>query len=156
MTGREENGDFSKAERYAVRLLGVRSRSKKEILDRLKRRGFECEVINAVLTDLEKKKLVDDLAFSVDWINSRMRENPRGRRYLRWELQKKGVPSCIIEEAFERCGSILDEERVLRDITKKYFVKGDPGVDDKKRVYRKLCARGFDPDVVSGVLGMFF
>ena len=53
-------GSRADAKTYALKLLGYRSRSKKEMLERLKRKGFESGQINAAIKFLEDTDLIND------------------------------------------------------------------------------------------------
>ena len=83
----------------ALRLLGVRARSRAEIAERLARRDFDQPTIDDVLARLEESGLIDDDEFAREWAGSRSRYSGRGRLALRRELRTKGVAAHTIEAA---------------------------------------------------------
>ena len=72
----EEDG-VKYAYNAALRYLGFRSRSRKEIEDYLKRKGFEDNTIRVVMEKLERYGLADDKAFARDWVRNRMHTGAR-------------------------------------------------------------------------------
>ncbi len=83
----------------AVRLLGLRPRSRFEIESRLRREGLGAAAIGAALARLERLGYLDDAAFARWWVENRMRFSPRGRQALYQELRQKGVARPLIEAA---------------------------------------------------------
>ncbi|HEX8551258.1 MAG TPA: RecX family transcriptional regulator [Abditibacteriaceae bacterium] len=79
----------------ALSFLGYRARSAKEITDRLARDEWPDTVIARVIEKLRGDGLVDDAAFSAQWVDSRARK--RGGRALTQELRLKGVDRETIE-----------------------------------------------------------
>ncbi|PKZ67306.1 RecX family transcriptional regulator [Gordonia terrae] len=112
----------------ALRLLGVRARSRQEMRDRLTRKGFEPEVVDEVMARLEQHKLLDDEEFASEWVRSRHLNSGKGRVALRHELRTKGVDESVISEA-------------LADI--------DP--DDERDIASGLVARKLTPSVVDRI-----
>nr|KOY49923.1 RecX family transcriptional regulator [Gordonia sp. NB41Y] len=109
----------------ALRLLGVRARSRNEMRERLTRRGFDADTVDDVMARLDKAGLLDDEDFATEWVRSRGANSGRGRVALRHELKAKGVDASTIESA-------------LSDI--------DP--DDERAVARRLVDRKLTPRVI--------
>ncbi len=80
----------------ALRLLSYRPRSEAELRQRLARRGFEPEGIEASLERLRRQGLVDDEAFARFWQENRDSFSPRSSWLTRQELHRKGVPAEVI------------------------------------------------------------
>jgi regulatory protein len=87
-----------RAKEAALRLLAVRARSRNELLDRLKRKGFDPGVAAEVVGGLEGAGLIDDPAFARLWADERMRLRPVGPRRLRHELLEKGLAPALVDE----------------------------------------------------------
>src|SRR5690554_1602431 len=58
----------NKANNYAINLLSYRARSKKEIEDRLKGKGYEDIIIEKTIEFLKAYKLLNDKSFAKDYI----------------------------------------------------------------------------------------
>ena len=88
---------YLKAKSSALRLLSYRSRSEKEISLRLQDRFTET-AINQTIAILRDQGLLNDMSFAREWRENRERCKPRGADVIRWELQKFGVDSDVIQE----------------------------------------------------------
>ena len=82
----------------ATRLVSYRPRSEAELRERLQRRGFDSDSIDAALNKLRKYALVDDMAFAEFWLDNRTSFSPRSKWLTKQELRRKGVNNEIIEQ----------------------------------------------------------
>lgn len=145
--------ETDRAREAALRLLEYRVRSRRELAERLARRGFAEPVIAAAVRELESAGLVNDVEFARAWVHARMANNPRGSLVMRWELRRKGVEETIIQRTLEQ---EMGEERELEAALKvaaRYAPR--PGEDDSVRMKRLVGAlkrRGFAFDVIDAVL----
>jgi regulatory protein len=135
----------------AIRLIGFRMRTSKEIQEFLKRKDIAEPVILKVLERLRQSNLVDDLTFSRSWVENRTDFRPRGRRMLAMELRHKGIPEQTIQEALEETGS---EEDLAYRAAEKYARKLN-GLD--KAAFRLklggfLARRGFTYETARQVI----
>ncbi|TSD98804.1 regulatory protein RecX [Gordonia rubripertincta] len=113
----------------ALRLLGVRARSRHEMRERLTRKGFDADTVDEVMARLDKHQLLDDTDFAAEWVRSRSLNSGKGRVALRHELRTKGISESIIAET-------------LADI--------DP--DDEREIAAGLVERKLTPAVVERVV----
>jgi len=144
----------SKARESALRLLSVRARSEGELLDRLRRKGFDPDVSAAVISSLAEVGLVDDEAFARAWADEKVRLRPVGPRRLVQELLSKRVNRDLATRVVYETFSEHSELELARQVAeKKTRVSG--GADDAKRrarLHSFLIRRGFSYEVVSVVL----
>lgn len=105
------SGDFHKAYNQAVRFLGYRPRSLREIERSLAKKDHDEETIAGVIDRLEREGYADDRAFARFWIDNRTQFKPRSARALRYELREKGIQADIIDEELAE----LDEESAAWD-----------------------------------------
>ena len=158
MSDYEEN-DIKKAEKYCLRLLAVKSRSEYEILKRLEAKGYLPACGSTVVQKLKNKRYIDDKTMAEDWIDSRIKFNPRSRRLVKQELLSKGIKENIIERALDAVGEILDDRNMSVSIVKSQLenVKDLTGEKKKAKLFRILLVRGFDEDTaleaVESVIG---
>jgi regulatory protein len=141
-------GELKKGKAYCLRLLSLRARTERELDTRLKGKGYTDADRKHLLDLLKGEGLVDDLKFTEQWIDSRLRENPKGKRALKEELRSKGVQDKIIEQAFSDKASQLDERALAADLVKRKISK-DKRTDQKKlkaRLFQYLLRRGFDAE----------
>ncbi|MBI4330250.1 MAG: RecX family transcriptional regulator [Chloroflexi bacterium] len=93
-----EKDEGEKAYQAALLLLRFRKRSKKEMEERLARRGFSRGAVTGTVRRLEEEGLVDDRLFTEFWKENRESFRPRGKRLMALELRKAGVPGETIAE----------------------------------------------------------
>ncbi|MDD4013648.1 MAG: regulatory protein RecX [Candidatus Omnitrophica bacterium] len=141
------------AGKKALRLLASRPRTEREMILRLSASGSTGEDVRRVVEKLKAAGLIDDRKFSREWIASRMRTSPRGKKMLRQELIEKGVPSPIAAEVLEEMPQEFDELRTAFELAgKRLSGSSTRGAKEKARLYRYLCSRGFDEEIVERVL----
>ena len=91
-----KKGHFYRCLNAATRFLGYRPRSESELRQRLVQRGFQSDVVEAVIARLKEQSLVDDVAFAQFWKENRDIFSPRSQWLTHLELRRKGVPDDII------------------------------------------------------------
>ena len=145
-----------KAREYAFLLLKFRLRSEKELVQRLKQKGFPEELCQAMVDFLKDKQFIDDHVFAKGWVASRLKK-PFGLRRIKLELVQKGLGKEVIEEAFVQAKEDYDENRIVKDLAEKRFskLKGIEPIKAKQRVYAYLIRRGFSPDLVGEVVNKY-
>lgn len=156
---RREPGTGPSAWDAALRLLGVRARSRAEIAERLGRRGFAPETVDDVLHRLEQAGLIDDEQFAREWAQSRSRYSGRGALALRRELRGKGVAEHTVEAALAEIDHDDERDRAAALAAKRLAASSLDLTDhaDRAKAYRRLSGalgrRGFAPDVIAAVVG---
>ncbi|MCX5712549.1 MAG: regulatory protein RecX [Candidatus Omnitrophica bacterium] len=142
--------ELLKAKNYAFLLLKYRLRSTEEIRDRLKRKKFSAQAIEATIKDLSASRFLDDEAFAKAWIEYRL-NNKIGIRRLRVELGTFGIPKETVSRQLESIKDDYNEEEIIQRVIKQKVRKLASPVDltAKRRIYAYLLRRGFSPEVVS-------
>ncbi len=144
---------FKKAKDYALYLLKFRSRSKKELEDRLRRKGFAEDEVEEALGDLERAGLLDDADFARSLVRSRMREL-WGKRLIEYELGKFGIRG---DEARSALEEVYDEDFVRREAVEKVLKLAGrwKGMDRRKKrekVIAYFSRRGHSYDFIKSLL----
>jgi regulatory protein len=133
----------------ALRLLGYRPRSEKEIRQRLQRHGFDGEYLNKAIDRLKEQGLVDDIAFARFWKDNRETFSPRSRRMTKLELRRKGLSSDIIEQV---SGEIDDGESAYRAAVKRApRLAGTDYQEFRRRLGAYLGRRGFSYSIIKEI-----
>ena len=146
------------AREYAFLLLKYRLRSERELLQRLKQKGFSEELCRDTVNFLKNKEFIDDRVFARGWVSSRLKR-PFGLRRIKLELVQKGLSKEVIEDTLSRyrgqspLEEDYDEEGIVRKLAEERFskLKGVEPLKGRQRVYAYLIRRGFSPDVVAKV-----
>ncbi len=144
-----------KAREAALSLLSFRARSATELRRRLRQKEYPDEVIEACVSALEEKGLIDDASFAESFVRDRVRLRPRGPRRLMQELREKGVDGETAEAAV--CDVLEDAGVSELELARKAAVrwKPRPGEDRRKagnRLYGYLGRRGFSSEIIRAMM----
>jgi len=139
--------DFDKALRYAFLLLKYRARSKKEINDRLKRKGYSSSLIDKVIEYLQEYNYLNDEEFARMFVSSSV-EKGWGQRRIKFEFKKFGVEPKIYERFLAtRAFKDKKKEKINQLIERKMkFYKGKK--NSTQKVIRFLLGKGFEYDEI--------
>jgi regulatory protein len=129
----------------ALRLLGVRARSREELRRRLAQKGHDEQEITSALDDLEAVGLVDDEAFAREMAEHRMTVRGSGKRDVLSKLRAAGVAREVAERIVEEAAP-EDEEARAEEVARSRL--GRLGTLDEATAYRRLLSflqrRGYD------------
>jgi regulatory protein len=93
-----KSDNFHRCLNAANHYLSYRPRSESELRERLRRRNFNGDNIEAVIERLKERGLVDDKAFAQFWRDNRQSFSPRSQWLTKLELKRKGVPDDLVAE----------------------------------------------------------
>ncbi|OQO93098.1 regulatory protein RecX [Saccharomonospora piscinae] len=127
---------WKKAKEVCFDLLAARPRSKDELRQALRRKGFDDDLSEQLLGKLDDSGLVDDAAFAESWVRSRHAYRGLARRALVSELTRKGVDPEIAAEAASEVDPESEEARARELVRKKLRTMTD--VDEQKATRRLL------------------
>jgi len=131
----------------ALRLLGVRARSREELRRRLAKAGFPENEVETALADLERVGLIDDADFARELATHKLKRAGHGRRSAMSSLRAAGVAVETAEAALEEAGLGDDEEARAEEVARQRVTRL-AGLD-RETAYRRLLGfllrRGFDP-----------
>ena len=135
----------------AYRYLGYRPRSESELRERMQRRGFAAETVDAAITRLKEQQLLDDEAFAQFWRENRESFGPRSQWLTGLELKRMGVMNGVIEQAV---AGMDDEENAYRAALQKtrHWTPADYQ-SFRRRLGDYLRRRGFKYEVINHTVG---
>lgn len=137
------------AKQRAMRFLGIRPRTGKEITTYLFRKGYSEEIASMILEKLTALRLIDDLEFARMFCRDRLKLRPTGAQLLRRQLVQKGVPRPAIDLVLQELSPQASEAGTAADAAGRCWTKisrsraaTDPLVA-KKKLLDHLMRRGF-------------
>ncbi|HBG82091.1 TPA: hypothetical protein DDW69_04655 [candidate division CPR2 bacterium] len=143
--------ELGKAYDRALRFLGYRMRSEKEVRDKLKEKEYQDFVIDEVIERLKKNKFINDSQFADSWVRDRTNLKPTGKKMLELELKQKGISESIIINVLSRIDKEDEFELAQKLASKRKFEDLAPEVR-KKKITDYLLRRGFGWDVIKEIL----
>lgn len=135
----------------SFRYLSGRNHSKYELKLKLLKKQYNKELIQVVLSYLERLNYLDDIIFTNYYFKSRLKKK-KGIGLIKAELSKKGVSRDIIEEiAIEFLDDPIQEESSLYISEKKLKVlrrKKLSNIQLKQKIFQFLSYKGFSTDII--------
>lgn len=130
-------------------MLARRAHSRKELAQKLRRKGFSKDIIEEALAEADAQRLIDDRAFAESFVRRRLRQTQLGARKLQAELYQKGVSRSIVKQALSNAEN--DDESLCRAAAEKKWKTLQKESDAQKRrrkLFDFLLRRGFEWDVI--------
>ena len=162
-TNREEGFDqFKRANAAALGLLSLCDRTKKDLKDRLLKKGYAAEVINRVIRGLESEGYINDELFAFKFTYDAVMRKCLGPGIVRQGLQEKGISREIIDDAVRRIFQDNDEKSIARKAVMKIHLRfgallsggkekgkmAETRLKEIKRLSDYLRRRGFSYDII--------
>lgn len=141
-----------KARNAAVRFLGYRMRTEKEVLDKLSEKGYS-DFAEEVIDYLKENNYLDDFEFAVAFCRDKMRLSGFGKNRLKLELRNKGVDDHTILMALEEAcieNSEFDNALGLAEKRMGRSYKSDG--DRYNKIYAYLYRKGYAQEVIKRVM----
>jgi len=129
-------------ETYALRLLRIRPRSRRELEERLLRHGYAPEAVQEVLEKFAQVGLVDDGAFAREWARSRMLRGMGDVAIVKELVGRFRVPEAVAREAV---AEVFEEEAAFsraKELLSRWWerLKRDP--EGRRKLYERAWRRG--------------
>lgn len=133
--------------------LAGQARSRRELRDRLAKKGVPDELAERLLDRFTEVGLVDDEAFARSWVESRQRSRGLARRALAQELRRKGVDDETARTALDD----LDpdrEQQAARALVRKRLrsLRGLDQATATRRLAGLLARKGYPPALAYAVV----
>ena len=147
----ERISDPVAARKKAMDYLARREHSRDELVRKMKKAGFDCNVALDVIEQLQKDGLQSDRRFVESFVQSRI-SHGKGPRIIRADLSQRGVRDPVIHEALAEVEA--DWVELARETRLKKFGEALPDdFKEKARQMRFLQSRGFEPDQIQAAVG---
>ena len=138
----------------ALKLIARRDHFRAELVEKLRRKGFEDDNIDQALERLDELDLLDDEGLAKSFVEYRSVDRGWGPHRLANELRRRGVDGHLAERV-----SQLDDEshdRALETAVRRVEVRAKRGwwrlPERRARLVSSLIARGFTTDVAYGAI----
>lgn len=137
-----------------VKYISVRLRSKKEIIDYLKKLNIDNTA--DIIDKLTKNNLINDEVFTKAFIKDKINFTSYGPYRIRQELNKYNIDNEIIDKYIND----IDEEILIDKVDKQInkMIKSNrkySGNILKSKIYNNLYNNGFDKDMIINVLNNY-
>ena len=135
----------------ALRLLTRRDYTSLELRDKLIDRGYLADDVDALLSDLTTRGLLDDRRAAEAHARTASRIKGRGRVRIARELEARGIARSVITDLVAELPASDEAAAIARFIERKRLPKRlDPAA--RRRLFQQLLRRGFPVDAISKAL----
>jgi regulatory protein len=130
-------------------------RSRKEMMERLRRKEFANIIISDVIKDLETQGLINDRKFAQAFASDRMHLSHKGKRLIFAELIKKGIDGAEIKSVLNGIDE-TSEQDACKELINKYRNRYQrfSSQEKKQKLYALLSRRGFSYSIIKDVLNV--
>jgi regulatory protein len=141
---------------YAVKSLGAKMKSERDLRQRLRDRAEPGEdgeaAIEAVLLKLKEYGYLSDERFAADFTRMRQENEKFGKRRVQQGLMQKGIPSATANAALTAAYEDVDEVALARQYVERKRMKKPSDEKETARAMRRLMGAGFTSKTVWKVL----
>jgi regulatory protein len=146
-------GSQAEVKTYALKLLSYRSRSRREMLERLTGKGFDNGLINETIKSLEDSGLINDSVLASELFRHSTERKPLGKKGIRMFLFRRGIDKELIDEILLTHTSEMEEKAAREFVERKLkTMKNYPENIVRRRLWGMLRRRGFSTHTINRVI----
>ncbi len=145
-----EEEEYKRGLNRAFRILAARSRSEKEVRDRLLEAGYPEVITEKIIARCWELGFVNDTEFAYHYAEDRLRNRPMGREMLKRELLSRGISEELAASAVDNAYAQTDELELARDLITRKISRwqDEPKPKVREKMARFLISRGFGWEIV--------
>jgi len=138
----------------ALKWLGGRELSERQVRQRLARRGYADDEIDAAITRLTQNRSLDDERAARAMAHAETSLKKRGKLRVRRRLEAAGIAPAVVQRAIQETFESVDNDALLAAALQKRLRGRERIADDREfqRLYRYLVGQGFEPDRILALL----
>ena len=147
----EENKKYT-AYSDALRYLGIKMRSIKEIYEYLDKKMYSNEIINEVVEKLKKEKYLDDNLYASYYVVDRIKMSNDGPYKIMKDLEKKGICIEYINNSIIEFNDKVQQDKIDKLINKQ--IKSNHNKSSillKKKILEYLINLGYDRSIILSI-----
>ena len=138
----------------ALKMLGGRELSERQVRQRLTRRGYDTEAIDAAVARLKADGSLNDERAAHAMAHDETSLRKRGRLRVKRRLEAAGIARDVAERAVRDVFETVDGDALMTAALQKRL-RGREHIGDERelqRLYRYLVGQGFEPERVLALL----
>jgi len=137
----------------ALRIIEKSHKTEKEVIEKLKLKGYEDNSINKSIEFLKEYNFINDLNYTKAFINDKL--NSVGSQKIKYTLLQKGISKELIEEHLSNSNK-ENEKNVAFNLAKKKVdllrKKENDNYKISGKLYRYLISKGYEYDITNEVV----
>lgn len=142
---------FTSAKEYSIALVSRYMYTCKKMIEKLKSKGYDDEIIEKTIDFLKSYNYINDLEYAQKFINDSLKIKHLGFSKIRYELNLKGIPNEIVDEAISGFDVYsLENESILPIAEKK--LAGNFEYKNIMKTKRYLLSKGFSYELIDSTI----
>lgn len=137
---------------YALKVIGFKDRTEKEIREKLTQKGYDENIIEDETEFLKSYGFINDSRYAERFTHDAINIKKWGRTRIKTELLRKGINREIIENTIEDIFSELDDDRLFTEMQKRFKSSDFSNIKERTRIFNFYLRRGFSPDEIKGAM----
>ncbi len=145
--------DFDLSYKNAANYCASQDRCISEVKSKLQSWSVDKSFFNKIISKLTDEGFMDEERFATSYDSGKFRINGWGKRTIFVGLRSKSVPFELIDKALLTIDD--DEYALVLDtlLNKKLKLLGDDTLQNKQKAAYFATSRGFEPELISKILG---
>ena len=137
-----------------LKMLGRRELSEKQVRQRLARKAYEQDDIDAAVARLREERAINDQRVAEAIARTETGIRKRGKARVRLQLERAGIPKDTAKQAIDSVFEAIDDDALLESSLRKRLRGRETIADDREfqRLFRYLLGQGFESDRVMKAL----
>jgi regulatory protein len=138
----------------ALKMLGGRELSERQVRQRLARRGYDDEAIDTAVARLKNERSLDDERAARAMAHVEISLRKRGRLRVKRRLEAAGIAPDVAQRATQDILQTVDADALIDAALQKRLRGREQIAGDREfqRLYRYLIGQGFESDRVLALL----
>lgn len=146
--------NYTKAFSLALDLISRKSATKKQINEKLKKSGYDEDIVTMVCDELKSMGYLDDVEYAREFAKDMISYKKQGKTKIIMELKNRGISQDDIREALSDM-DFCEEDSISEHLLKKFSQSDLTDMKSKEKAMRYLLYRGFSPSDASEGIARF-
>lgn len=140
----------------ALKYINTRLRSSKELIEYLKKKGYEYDSINQVLIMLKKQGYLDEAIYASSFVHDKILMSNYGPNKIYSELEKLGIDTNIISDKISIYTKEMECERINKIIEKQIKLNHNKGAFLlKRKIQTFLLSLGYTSSYINECISKY-
>ena len=137
-----------------LKMLGRRELSETQVRQRLARKEYDQDEIDAAVARLRDERAINDQRVAEAIVRTETGMRKRGKLRVRLQLERAGIAKETAKQALDEVFSAIDDDALLASSLQKRLRGRETIADDREfqRLFRYLAGQGFESDRVMKAL----
>lgn len=138
----EKSPEYIEARTKAIKYIMYKMRTSSEVRNKLLDLGYEINLINKVIYDLDQLEYINDEYFAKKFIESNKKSKKISKSMIKLKLKNKGIDSEIIDKYFSEIE--FDEIDAIKRLLIKKSFSAELEYEEKNKIIAYCVRKGFN------------